>query len=50
MICALFATTLFAQDPKNISGTLVDADGKSVIQTTVLLLGEDGTEVQRTET
>ena len=50
MICALFATTLFAQNPKNISGTLVDADGKSVIQTTVLLLGEDGTEVQRTKT
>ncbi len=50
MICALFATTLFAQDPKNISGTLVDADGNNVVQTTILLLGEDKTEVQRTET
>ena len=42
MICALFATNLFAQDPKNISGTLVDADGNNVVQTTILLLGEDG--------
>jgi len=50
MICALFATNLFAQDPKNISGTLVDADGNNVVQTTILLLSEDGTEVQRTET
>ena len=41
MICALFTTTLFAQDPKNISGTLVDADGNSIVQRTELLLGED---------
>ncbi|MEA1882635.1 MAG: carboxypeptidase-like regulatory domain-containing protein, partial [Candidatus Marinimicrobia bacterium] len=50
VLCTLFATTLFAQKPRNISGTLVDSDGNSVAQTTVLLLGDDGTEVQRTET
>jgi len=50
MICMFFATTLFAQDPQDISGTLVDPDGNNVVQTTILLLGEDGTEVRRTET
>ena len=50
VFCALFASSLFAQKPRNISGTLVDAEGKGVAQTTVLLLGEDGTEAQRTET
>ena len=44
MICMFFATTLFAQDPQDISGTLVDPDGNNVVQTTILLLGEDGTE------
>ncbi|MBN4080763.1 carboxypeptidase regulatory-like domain-containing protein [Caldithrix abyssi] len=50
VVCALLATPLFAQKPRNISGTLVDEEGKGVAKTTVLLLGEDGTEVQRTET
>ena len=50
IIIALFATTLFAQKPRNISGTLVDNDGNGIVKTTVLLLGEDGTEVQRVET
>ena len=46
----LLVTTLFAQKPRDISGTLVDPEGNGVVKTTVLLLGEDGTEVQRTET
>ena len=46
----LLVTTLFAQKPQKISGTLVDPEGNGVVKTTVLLLGEDGTEVQRTET
>ena len=50
IVITLFATTLFAQKPRNISGTLVDSDGNGVVKTTVLLLGEDGTEVQRVET
>jgi len=49
-LCALFATTLFAQKPRGISGNLVNAEGKPVVGTTVLLLSEDGTEVQRTKT
>ena len=50
IIIALFATTLFAQKPRNISGTLVDNNGNGIVKTTVLLLSEDGTEVQRVET
>ncbi len=50
LFIALFATTLFAQKPRNISGTLVDGDGNVVVENTVLLLAEDGTESQRTET
>ena len=50
IVITLFATTLFAQKPRNISGTLVDNDGNGIVKTTVLLLGEDGTEVQRVET
>jgi len=50
MVFTLLVTTLFAQKPRNISGTLVDAAGNGIVKTTVLLLGEDGTEVQRTET
>ena len=50
VIFTLFVTTLFAQKPRTISGTLVDAAGNGIVKTTVLLLGEDGTEVQRTET
>jgi len=47
---ALFATILAAQDPQDISGTIVDSEGNKVVNTTVLLLAEDGTEVQRTQT
>ncbi len=47
---ALFATILTAQDPQDISGTIVDSEGNAVVNTTVLLLAEDGTEVQRTQT
>lgn len=50
MVFTLLVTTLFAQKPRNISGTLVGAAGNGIVKTTVLLLGEDGTEVQRTET
>ena len=50
IIIALFATTLFAQKPRNISGTLVDNNGNGIVKTTVLLLSDDGTEVQRVET
>ena len=50
VIFTLFVTTLFAQKPRTISGTLVDAAGDGIVETTVLLLGEDGTEAQRTET
>ena len=50
IVLTLFATTLFAQKPRNISGTLVDDNGNGIVKTTVLLLGEDGTEVQRVET
>ena len=50
VVFTLLVTTLFAQKPRNISGTLVDAAGNGIVKTTVLLLGEDGTEVQRTET
>ena len=50
LFIALFTTTLFAQKPRNISGTLVDGDGNVVVENTVLLLAEDGTESQRTET
>ncbi len=50
VVFTLFVTTLFAQKPRTISGALVDAAGNGIVKTTVLLLGEDGTEVQRTET
>ena len=50
VIFTLFVTTLFAQKPRTISGTLVDAAGNGIVKTTVLLLVEDGTEAQRTET
>ncbi|MDC0234959.1 carboxypeptidase-like regulatory domain-containing protein [Candidatus Marinimicrobia bacterium] len=50
VVFTLLITTLFAQKPRNISGTLVDNAGNGIVNTTVLLLGEDGTEVQRTET
>ena len=46
----LFATILVGQKPQKVSGTVLDGDGNRVVETTVLLLAEDGTEVQRTQT
>jgi len=37
IVLTLFATTLFAQKPRNISGTLVDNNGNGIVKTTVLL-------------
>ncbi len=50
VVCTLSVSLLIAKDTFTISGKLVGADGKSVDKTTVLLLKEDGTEVQRTIT
>jgi len=50
LLVAVFATTLFAQKPRDISGTVVGADGKNVAKTTVILMASDGTEVKRVET
>ena len=44
------ATVLVGQKPRNISGAVLDVSGEKVGGTTVLLLIEDGTESQRTET
>ena len=46
----LFATILVGQKPQDVSGTILDGEGNRVVETTVLLLAEDGTEVQRTQT
>ena len=46
----LFATILVGQKPQDVSGTVLDSNGNRVVETTVLLLAEDGTEVQRTQT
>ena len=46
----LFATILVGQKPQDVSGTVLDGKGDRVVETTVLLLAEDGTEVQRTQT
>ena len=46
----LFATILVGQKPQDVSGTVLDGKGNRVVETTVLLLAEDGTEVQRTQT
>ena len=50
LLIAVFATTLFAQKPRDISGTVVGVDGKNVAKTTVILMASDGTEVKRVET
>ena len=50
LLVAVFATTLFAQKPRDISGTVVGADGKNVAKTIVILMASDGTEVKRVET
>ena len=44
-----FVTCLSAKN-YSIKGVVIDSDGNKIAKTTVLLLGEDGTEVQRTET
>ena len=44
-----FVTCLSAKN-YSIQGVVIDSDGNKIAKTTVLLLGEDGTEVQRTET
>ena len=44
----LFATALVGQ--QELTGTVLDGNGDRVVETTVLLLAEDGTEVQRTQT
>ena len=50
LLVAVFATTLFAQKPRDISGTVVGVDGKNVAKTTVILMASDGTEIKRVET
>ncbi len=50
LLVAVFATTLFAQKPRDISGTVIGVDGEKVAKTTVILLADDGTEVKREET
>ena len=46
----LFTTILVGQKPQDVSGTILDGEGNRVVETTVQLLAEDGTEVQRTQT
>ena len=50
LLVAVFATTLFAQKPRDISGTVIGLDGKKVAKTIVILMADDGTEVKREET
>ena len=50
LLVAVFATTLFAQKPRDISGTVIGLDGKKVAKTIVILMAGDGTEVKREET
>ncbi len=46
----VFVSGLQAKDEYKISGTVVGSDEERVTETTVLLLKEDGSESQRTET
>ena len=50
VLVAVFATTLFAQKPRDISGTVIGLDGEKVAKTIVILMADDGTEVKREET
>ena len=50
MLLAVFVPGLQAKDEYEISGTVVGVDEERVTETTVLLLKEDGSESQRTET
>ena len=50
LIVAITATTLVAQKPRDISGTVVGVNGDKIAKTIVVLLTDDGTEVKREET
>ena len=50
LLVAVFATTLFAQKPRDISGKVIGLDGEKVAKTIVILMADDGTEVKREET
>ena len=50
LVVAISITTLFAQKPRDISGTIIGVDGERVAKTIVVLLAADGTEVKREET
>tara|TARA_B100001996_G_scaffold95581_1_gene71571 strand:+ start:829 stop:2052 length:1224 start_codon:yes stop_codon:yes gene_type:complete len=50
LVVTIFATTLIAQKPRDISGTVVGVNGDKVAKTVVVLLTNDGTEVKREET
>jgi len=50
VIITLFASTLLAQKPRTVTGTLIDDGGNAIRGITVLLLHNDGTEAQRNET
>ena len=50
LVVAISMTTLFAQKPRDISGTIIGVDGEKVAKTIVVLLTSDGTEVNREET
>ncbi len=50
LLVAVFATTLFAQKPRDISGTVIGLDGEKVAKTIVILMADDDTEVKREET
>ena len=50
VIITLFASTLLAQKPRTVTGTLIDDGGNAIRGITVLLLNNDGTEAHRNET
>ena len=50
LVVAITATTLVAQKPRVISGTVVGVNGDKIAKTIVVLLTDDGTEVKREET
>ena len=50
LVVAISMTTLIAQKPRDISGTIIGVDGERIAKTIVVLLTVDGTEVKREET
>ena len=50
LVVAILTTTLVAQKPRDISGTVVGVNGDKVAKTIVILLAGDGTEIKREET